>query len=52
MGKKVLEIVTEEMNYDKVREMEKQLGCTFCTAGECAEMVLRLENYTEQTQPI
>lgn len=43
---------TEKLNYEKVKEMEKRLGCTFCDNGTFAEMSLDLANYEEKTKPI
>lgn len=42
----------EKINLEKLKQMEKDLGCTFCDDGECAEMSQALADYKEQTTPI
>lgn len=43
---------TEKLNYKKLKEMEKRLGCTFCNDGIFAEMSLDLMHYEEKTSHI
>lgn len=40
------------INDQRMREMEKRLGCTFSDEGEFAEMALSLADYREKTHPI
>ena len=42
----------EYLNVDRLNQMEKELGCTFCDDGEFAEMSMDLWNYAVKTQPI
>ena len=43
---------TENINYEKMKEVEKRLGCTFGDRGIFAEMSLDLAAYEEKTHPI
>lgn len=42
----------ETINLEKLKQMEKNLGCTFCDDGDYAEMSQILDSYVEQTLPI
>ena len=42
----------EQLDWNKMRQFEKKLGCRFCDDGEYAEMSLTLGSYREQTEPI
>ena len=42
----------EQVNQERMKEMEVQMGCRFCEDGEFAEMSLTLEKYEEKTEPI
>ena len=42
----------EILNSNKMKEMEKRLGCTFCDDGIFAEMSMDLADYQEKTAPI
>lgn len=42
----------EHIDYECLKEMEKEMGCTFCNDGIFAEMSLELEHYCEKTCPI
>ncbi len=43
---------TEDIDFEKMNEMENRLGCTFCSDGDFAEMSLDLVDYKEKTRPI
>lgn len=45
-------MIEENLNQTKLKEMEKELGCRFCSDGIFAEMSLDLPNYQEKTAPI
>ncbi|MGN0376655.1 MAG: GNAT family N-acetyltransferase [Suilimivivens sp.] len=42
----------ENINFERLKDLEKRLGCRFCKDGEFAEMSLQLGDYAEKTKPI
>lgn len=42
----------ENINQKKLKELEKRLGCRFCSDGMFAEMSLDIKDYHEKTVPI
>lgn len=45
-------MVKEVFNFNKMNEMERRLGCTFCDEGIFAEMSMDLADYQGKTAPI